>query len=112
MKNVDYNQKRVVRGLEHAVFGERVCHFVFRNNDFLFQDFYGKQVPRAFFSTKNHFSESAFPKHFDEFKIFQSLFQTEIKQIMSHYLSNLIIHILNHCNKHIPLSFSLNDVDD
>ena len=42
MERVAYKKKRMVGGLKYAVFRERMSNFIFRNNDFLFQDFDGE----------------------------------------------------------------------
>lgn len=68
-----YDEKRVVCSLENTVFCECVLHFVFCNNHFFFQNFYGEEVTGAFFSAENDFAESAFAQHFDELKVFKRL---------------------------------------
>ena len=60
----------MICGLKDAVFRQSVSYFVFRNDDFLFQYFDGKQVASAFFSTQNHLTKGSFAEHFDKFEIF------------------------------------------
>ncbi len=68
-----HDEERVVGGLEDAVLGHGVGHFVLGDDHLLLEDLDGVQVAGALLSAQDHFAERSFAQHLDELKVLQRL---------------------------------------
>lgn len=86
-----YREERMLRLLEHPVFGVGVRHLVLLDDDVLLEDLHGVDAAGALLARQHHLAERALAEHLHELELFQRLERsntTFYKEIYLIYLTD------------------------